>query len=81
MYGPLPSSRGNLRSQTDQLLNLKNHMNLKHEFVAMIVSMLAKLASQILPEMKQRKEKILFNNHQSYPLIADGFAELKTARG
>lgn len=57
MYGPLPSSEGNLRSQTDQLLNLKNRMNLKHEFVSMIASMLAKLASQILPEMKQKKRK------------------------
>lgn len=43
--------------------------------------MLANLASQILPEMKQKKEKILFNSQQNYPLMADGFAELKTARG
>lgn len=80
MYGPLPSLGGNLRSQTGKLLNLKNHVNLKHEFVSMTASMLAKLASQILPKMTQKKEKTLFNRQQSYPLMADVFAELETAR-
>lgn len=56
-YGPLPNLGGNLRSQIDQLLNLKKHMNLKHEFASTAASMLAKLVSQILPEMKHKKGK------------------------